>query len=74
MFASFQGHRGYDGPVVACPAAIPVFHSIPSGRDHGNADGLSRVPSSPCRQVVEVSECADQPFNSESPVLPRMLI
>ena len=37
------------------------------GRDHGNADGLSRVPSSPCRQctrpdcppVVEVSECAD---------------
>ena len=44
------------------------------GRDHGNADGLSRVPSSPCRQctrpdypsVVEVSECADQPFDSES--------
>ena len=44
------------------------------GRDHGNADGLSRVPSSTCRQctrpnclpVVEVSECADQPFESES--------
>ena len=44
------------------------------GRDHGNADGLSRVPSSPCgpravqctRPVVEVSECADQPFDSES--------
>ena len=40
----------------------------------GNADGLSRVSSSPCRQctrpdcppVVEVSECADQPFDSES--------
>ena len=44
------------------------------GRDHGNADGLSRVPSSPCRQytrpdcppVVEVSECASQHFDSES--------
>ena len=44
------------------------------GKDHGNADGLSRVPSSPCRQctrpdcppVVEVSEYADQPFDSES--------
>ena len=37
-------------------------------------DGLSRVPSSPCRQctrpdcppVVEVSDCANQPFDSES--------
>ena len=37
------------------------------GRDHSNADGLSRVPSSPRRQctrpdcplVVEISECAD---------------
>ena len=46
-----------------------------SGRDHGNADGLSRVPSSPCRQctrpdcppVVVVPESAiDQPFDSES--------
>ena len=44
------------------------------GRDHGNADGLSRVPSSPYRQctrpdcppAVEVTECADQPFDSES--------
>ena len=44
------------------------------GRDHGNANGLSRVPSSPCRQctrldcppAVEVRECADQPFDSES--------
>ena len=44
------------------------------GRNHGNAAGLSRVPSSPCRQctrpdcppVIEVSECADQPFDSES--------
>ena len=42
------------------------------GRDHGNADGLSRVPSSPCRQctrpdcppAVEVSKCAGQPFDS----------
>ena len=38
------------------------------GRDHDNADGLSRVPSSPCRQctqpdcppVVEVTEYVDQ--------------
>ena len=45
-----------------------------SGRDHGNADGLSRVPASPCRQctrsdcppVVEVTESVDQPFDSES--------
>ena len=44
------------------------------GRDHGNADGLSRVPASPCRQctrpdcppVVEVTESVDQPFDSES--------
>ena len=44
------------------------------GRDHGNADGLSRVPASPCRQctrpdcppVVEVAESIDQPFDSES--------
>ena len=40
------------------------------GRDHSNADGLSGLPASPCRQctrpdcplVVEV----DQPFDSES--------
>ena len=44
------------------------------GRDHGNADGLSTVPGSPCRQctrldcppVVEVAESVDQPFDSES--------
>ena len=44
------------------------------GRDHGNADGLSRVPSSLCRQctrpdcppVIEVTEYVDQPFDSES--------
>ena len=44
------------------------------GRDHGNADGLSRAPSFPCRQctrpvcppVVEIPECADQPFDYES--------
>ena len=44
------------------------------GRDHGNADDLSIVLSSPCRQcmrpdcppAVEVTECADQPFDSES--------
>ena len=44
------------------------------GRDHGSADGLSRVPSSPCRQCTwpdcppahEVMESIDQPFDSES--------
>ena len=44
------------------------------GKDHGNADGLSRVPSFPCRQctrpgcppVAEIPECVDQPFDSES--------
>ena len=44
------------------------------GRDHGNADSLSRVPSSPCRQctrpdcppAVDITEYADQPFDSES--------
>ena len=49
-----------------------IVHRL--GRDHGNADSLSRVPSSPCRQctrpdclpAIEVTECADQPFDSES--------
>ena len=44
------------------------------GRDHGNAESLSRVPSSPCRNctrpdcppVVEVSDCANQSFVFES--------
>ena len=44
------------------------------GNDHGNADGLSRAPSSPCRQctrpdcppVVSVPDIVDQPFDSES--------
>ena len=51
---------------------FPIVHR--PGRDHGKADGLSRVPSSPCRQcirpdcppAVEVTECVDQPFDSES--------
>ena len=44
------------------------------GKDHGNADGLSRAPSSPCRQcthpdcppAVLVHSNADQPFDSVS--------
>ena len=44
------------------------------GDDHGNADGLSRAPSSQCRQctrpdcppVVSLPDIADQPFDSES--------
>ena len=44
------------------------------GRDHGNADGLSRAPSSPCRQCTR-PDCppatlmhydTDQPFDSVS--------
>ena len=44
------------------------------GSDHGNADGLSRAPSSPCRQctrlacppVISLPDIVDQPFDSES--------
>ena len=44
------------------------------GNDHGNADGLSRAPSSPCRQctrpdcppVFSLPDITDQPFDSES--------
>ena len=45
-----------------------------AGRDHGNADGLSRAPTDPCRQCTRV-ECprvntsvvvADQPFDDAS--------
>ena len=45
-----------------------------SGKDHGNADGLSRTPSSPCRQCTR-PDCppatlihgdTDQPFDSVS--------
>ena len=45
-----------------------------AGRDHSNADGLSRVPTSPCGQCTCVDcprvdtavEVADQPFDAES--------
>ena len=45
-----------------------------AGRDHGNAEGLSRVPTSPCGQCTRVDcppvdtamEVADQPFDAES--------
>ena len=76
MVASFQGYGGYDGLVVTCSTLQQFKFSIVHrpGRDHGSADGLSRVPSSPCRQctrpdcppVVEVTEYIDQPFDSES--------
>ena len=65
--------------MVACSATVPDFNSTLSivhrpGKDHGNADSLSRVPSSLCRQCtrpdcppgVEIPECADQPFDSEN--------
>ena len=45
-----------------------------AGQDHSNADGLSRVPASPCSQCTRVDcpqvdtavELADQPFDAES--------
>ena len=45
-----------------------------AGRDHSIADGLSRVPTSPCGQCTRVDcprvdtavEVADQPFDAES--------
>ena len=45
-----------------------------AGRDHGNADGLSRAPTSPCRQCTRTDcpavdttvEVSDQPFDAES--------
>ena len=45
-----------------------------AGCDHGNADGLSRVPTSPCGQCTRVDcppvdttvEVVDQPFDAES--------
>ena len=45
-----------------------------AGRDHTNADGLSRVPTSPCGQCARVDcppvdtaiEVVDQPFDAES--------
>ena len=44
------------------------------GKDHGNADGLSRAPSSPCRQCTRpdcppatlIFHDSDQPFDSVS--------
>ena len=45
-----------------------------AGRDHGNADRLSRAPTSPCRQCTRTDcptvdttvEVSDQPFDAES--------
>ena len=53
------------------------------GRDHGNADGLSRVPLFPCRQctrpgcppLAEMAESVSISLSTLSlPVVPRMLI
>ena len=68
MATSVQRHGGYDGPLVACSTTVPVLHSTLAGQRSW------RVRSSPCRQctrqdcppAVEVTECADQPFESES--------
>ena len=39
-----------------------------AGREHGNADGLSRAPSTPCNcpAVDTAVELSDQPFDAES--------
>ena len=45
-----------------------------AGREHGNTDGLSRAPSTPCEQctrpdcpmVDTTVELSDQPFDAES--------
>ena len=45
-----------------------------AGRDHGNADGLSRAPTSPCRQCTRTDcptadttvKVSDQPFDAEA--------
>ena len=39
-----------------------------AGREHGNADGLSRAPSTPCNcpTVDTAVELSDQPFDAES--------
>ena len=62
---------------ACCPASLQQFQfSIihRPGKDHGNADGLSRAPSSPCRQCTRpdcppatlIHHDSDQPFDSGS--------
>ena len=67
MATSLQGYRGYDGSLVTYSTTVSV-------NDHGNADGLSRAPTFPCRQCNRV-DCprvdtsvvvADQPFDAVS--------
>ena len=51
-----------------------IIHRL--GKNHGNADGLSRAPSSPCRQctrpdcppAVLMNSSTDQPFDSVSTI------
>ena len=57
--------------MVTHSSTVPVHRA---GRDHSNADGLSRVPTFPCGQCTRVDcprvdtavEVADQPFDAES--------
>ena len=69
--------KDMEGMMARWLHALQQFHfSIihRPGDDHGNADGLSRAPSSPCRQctrpncppVVSLPDITDQPFDSES--------
>ena len=53
---------------------VPVPYCTPAWKDHGNDDGLSHAPSSPCRQctrpdcppAVLMHSNTDQPFDSVS--------
>ena len=76
MATSFQGHRGHDGSVVTHSTTIPLFYRAPGNADglSSNADGLSRAPTSTCRQCTRLDcpavdttvEVSDQPFDAES--------
>ena len=69
-----QGHGGHDGSVVTTLQQFQICIIYCVGREHGNADGLSRAPYSPCKQctrpdcptVDTTVELSDQPFDAES--------
>ena len=71
------GFKDTEGMMARWPDTLQQFQfSIVhrAGRDHSNADGLSRVPTSPCGQCTRVDcprvdtavEVTDQPFDAES--------
>ena len=66
LATSLQRHRRHDG------FQFSIVHR--PGKDNGNTDGLSRAPSSPCRQctrpdcppAILLHDDTDQPFDSVS--------